>query len=303
MRTARRDSGEARIAGPVLAADGGQERAQLPLFVEQRHDEPTSVAGAVVVGERIGRVFAGRPVRYGLAVQPGVHEAGVGPQAVGQQRRRDQAAAAGLLASIQGRDDRGVQAGGAGMVAHAGSGTGGHRIGVGAHRVHQPGAGPIGGGVEAGFGGFGAGFTVGGERGVDQPRIERQQVGWRQVQAVAHRQREVGDEDVGGRGEAVEYGAALVVLQVQCQAALVARGQLPVVVDFRVWVGAAGAPGVAGAGWLDLDHVGAEVGQDRGCGGAGDPACAVDDFQAGEQVVWHFVPLSVGSFRYREGRA
>src|SRR5256885_6643191 len=45
------------------------------------------------------------------------------------------------------------------------------------HHVHQAGARPVGGRVEAGAVGLLAGLAVGGDRAVDQPRIDRQQVG------------------------------------------------------------------------------------------------------------------------------
>src|SRR5262245_35257825 len=45
VRPARIRHGEARIVGQILPADRGQESAQLPLFVEQRHDEPATVPG------------------------------------------------------------------------------------------------------------------------------------------------------------------------------------------------------------------------------------------------------------------
>src|SRR5207237_10493978 len=46
------------------------------------------------------------------------------------------------------------------------------------------------------------------------------------------------------------------------------------------------ARGIA-VGGLDLDHVGAEVGHDRGRDGPGDEACRVDDAYAGQQEVTH----------------
>ena len=79
----------------------------------------------------------------------------------------------------------------------------------------------------------------------------------------------------------MQDGLAIGVLQVQGQAAFVSGGELPVIVYGFAGNGGGGAPGIAGAGGFDLNHVGAEVGQDGRGGGAGDPACAVDDFQSG----------------------
>ena len=65
---------------------------------------------AVVVGQRIRRVLARRPMRHVLAEQARLHGAAIGPQAVLQQRRLHHAALPGLLPPVQRRDDRGVQA-------------------------------------------------------------------------------------------------------------------------------------------------------------------------------------------------
>src|SRR5262249_49181210 len=48
-----------------------------------------------------------------------------------------------------------------------------------------------------------------------------------------------------------------------------------------------GPPGIARAWGLDLDDVGAEVGQHRGGGRPGDPAGAVNDFQASKEALGH----------------
>ena len=55
---------EARIVGQILAADRGEERTQLPLLVEQRHDEPAAIAGLIVIRQRIRRVLARRAMRH-----------------------------------------------------------------------------------------------------------------------------------------------------------------------------------------------------------------------------------------------
>ena len=159
--------------------------------------------------------------------------------------------------------------------------------GVRPHHVHQAGARPIRGGIETGLGGFVAVLSIGGERCVDQPRIQRCQVGRCHAQPVAHRQRKVGDEHIGGGGQAMQHRLTLRKLQIERQTAFVARRQLPVVVDLLAGDRRRGPPWIAGAGGLDLDHVGAVVGHDRRRRRAGDPACAVDDFQAGEQAFGH----------------
>jgi hypothetical protein len=135
-------------------------------------------------------------------------------------------------------------------------------LGRGAHHVHQAGARPVGGGVEAGARRLLAGLAVGGDRAVDQPRVDRQQVGGGDLQALAHRQREIGDEDVGRADQALQHAQALAMLEVDREAALVARRQLPPVVGDLARHRRRGPPRIAGARRLDLDHLGAEVRED-----------------------------------------
>ena len=75
------------------------------------------------------------------------------------------------------------------------------------------------------------------------------------------------------------------VLQVEGDAALVAAGQLPPQRHAVAGVAPAHAPhGVAGAGPLDLDHVGAEVGEVAGARRAGEHGGEVDDPQVRRAV-------------------
>src|SRR5262249_45743389 len=145
----------------------------------------------------IGRLGTWRAMRYVLAKQPALDEAGVCPCAVLEQRRLSAAAFAGLLPPVERRDDRGIKGGGAGVVAHAGYGA--CRLGIrrGSYHVHQTRSSPIDGGVKAGSGSFLALLAVGRERGVDEPRVKRQQIRGSDLQALPHGEREVGDEDVG----------------------------------------------------------------------------------------------------------
>ena len=53
------------------APDRFQEAAQLPLLVEERHQEPTSVAATVVIGERVRCLVARRAKRHRFAEKAG----------------------------------------------------------------------------------------------------------------------------------------------------------------------------------------------------------------------------------------
>jgi len=235
----------------------------------------------------------------------------VRPQAVGQQRGGDEAALAGDLAAIQGGDDGGIERDAARLVAHPGDGARRRRAGIRAHLVHQPRARPVGGGVEAGAVGFLAGLAVGGEGGVDQPRIARAQVLVGNLQAAARRQRHVGDEHVGGVDEALQHRKSVGRFQIERDAALVARAQHPAVIVLVRALRRAGprvqrAIAVAFARWLDLDDVRAEVRQHGGGRRRGDEARAIDYLQPAEQPLAHELSLPVcviGWFAFARWRA
>src|ERR1700722_6633598 len=92
---------EPGVVSKLLATDRAQKRTQLPLLVEQRHDEPAPVARLVVVCQRIRGMVTMRTQRDVLSEQPRLHGARIGPQAALQQRRTHHAALPGLFSSIQ----------------------------------------------------------------------------------------------------------------------------------------------------------------------------------------------------------
>ena len=156
------------------------------------------------------------------------------------------------------------------------------RAGMRHHPIHQAGAGPIGGEVETGLACFGAGLAVAGEGGVDQPVVQRGKPFVVGSELLAHRQRLVGDENIGLLDEVVQDLLSGRRGEVECEATFVAVVQQPAVIVVRLRH--AGMPGhmpigIAGAWRLDLDDVGAEVGQHGARDCRGDEAAAVDDFQ------------------------
>ncbi len=98
------------------------------------------------------------------------------------------------------------------------------------HHVHQACARPVGRRVEARPGRLFAHLAIGGDRAVDEPRVDREQVAGGDLQTLAHRQGEVGDEDVGRAQQAIKHREALGNLEIDGQAPLVAGRQLPPVV-------------------------------------------------------------------------
>jgi hypothetical protein len=178
------------------------------------------------------------------------------------------------------------------MIAHAGDRAGGRRAGVRAHHVHQAGARPPGVAVEAGPVRLLARLAVTGEGRVDQPRIEGSDVVISDAEAPPHRRRIIGDEDVGVGDEAMEHRPRVRLGEVERDALLVAALEQPgVVVRSGRVAGNFGqrAIGIAAAGRLDLDHVGAEIGQHRRGRRRGNEARAVDDLEAGEDSLLHFL--------------
>ena len=116
------------------------------------------------------------------------------------------------------------------MVTQAGHGARRRGGVVGADEVHQPRTCPISGGVKTGFGRFSACFAIGRERGIDQPRIQGCKACVVDGQPRTRWQWQVGDEDVGLRYKAMQNRHAAQAFEVNGQAALVARVQLPGVV-------------------------------------------------------------------------
>jgi hypothetical protein len=88
------------------------------------------------------------------------------------------------------------------------------------------------------------------------------------------------DQDVRGPGEALEEGLAFGRRQVERDRALAAPVNLPPELTERL---RPGANGVAAPGVLDLEDIGAEVGQHGGQHAAGDEARAVHHAEVGER--------------------
>ncbi len=96
------------------------------------------------------------------------------------------------------------------------------------------------------------------ERAIDEPRVGLGEIGIAAAEPVHGAGRVVFDRHVGGRRQAVQQRAAFVGLEIDGEAALVA------VEGAEETGGEAGQPpGRIAADRLDLDHVGAEIGEDQ----------------------------------------
>ena len=110
----------------------------------------------------------------------------------------------------------------------------------------------------------------GGDRAVDEVGVDLREVAVAEAQAVHDARDGVLDDHVGAPGEPARRLAALVRLQVEDDALLSPVPHAP---------GGHGAEGVA-AGRLDLDDLGAVVGQDHGRHAGGEPRSEIDDGDA-----------------------
>ena len=197
----------------------------------------------------------------------------------------DEAALARPFAPVERGDDGAIEREAGRVVAHAGDGARGRRAGIGPDEVHQPAAGPVGGGVEAGLVGLRPGLAIGGQRGVDQPRVQRRQPLRRDAEPGPQARHGVGDEDIGGADQPVQHRLRVAA------ASGPARGRAccgcPAPRGSRCspcgWPGAVrqGAIGIA-ARRFQLDHAGAEIAEDRGRRWRRDIAGRVDHPEPGE---------------------
>src|SRR5688572_9926051 len=121
------------------------------------------------------------------------------------------------------------------------------------------------------------------DRAVDEPGIEAAQALGAGAEPLGRARAEVLDVDVGIRDELVEELAVGRLLEVAADAALVAVVGLEMLGIEAALIGAAGIAFRA----LDLDHVGAQVGEHHACAGAGDERALFDDPDSAEWRVEH----------------
>ena len=159
--------------------------------------------------------------------------------------------------------------------------------------MHEPGARPPRGRIEARLVGLGPRFAVAAERGVDQPFVERRQIVVGDPEAAAHRRRVIRDEHIGLRDQPPQHGLARRLAEVERQALLVAPVELEARVAREPRADRRGCPAairVAGTRRLDLDDFGAKVRHHRRRGRPGNEARAIDHLQAVEDALTHHSP-------------
>ncbi|MCY1413738.1 hypothetical protein D9M71_291750 [compost metagenome] len=131
-----------------------------------------------------------------------------------------------------------------------------------------------------------------------QARVQRMQHVPAQVEFFQHAGAEILDQDVGLGQQALEYFAALGVLEVEGERLLVAGLHEPPQRGALVQL-APLAQRVAAIGRFDLDHFGAEFGTDTRGERPGDQGTEFDNFKAGEGFAGrrHGVSVAVGQSR------
>ena len=281
--------GKARVVGQIGSAHRLEQQRRLLRLVEHGQNEPAAILGAVVVSHGVRRVV---PVRTQLHVRPQqrrLAEKSVHPHAVRHQAGRDVAALAGLLPPVEAGHDRAEQRRAGRMIAHARQGAHGSRARR-AHHVHHAGAGVERRRVEAGALRFRPLLTICGQAGVDQPVVQVRHILVHQFEFAAHGHREVGDQHICLGDQPAQDFLAAVARQIQAQASLravVAHPGEVAVLGIRHARPGVQRPEAVAAGGLDLDHVGAEIGQDGGGDGGGDETGNIQHHQPVHQSVCH----------------
>ena len=216
-----------------------------------------------------------------------------------EQRHVDMLAFAGALTLAQGgqRRDRGVEPG-----QHVGDGDA-HLLRAAARQVvalagdrHQP-AHRLDEEIVARAVGIGPGLAEAGDRAVDQPGIDRAQILVAEPVAGEPAALVVLQQDVGGRDQPADDLLSPGRGEVEGDRFLAPIGAVEIgrVGDLAAVLGDdEGRPPqagvVAGAGALDLDHLGAEIGHRLGGPGAGQDAAEIEDPEAGKRPRHVYMP-------------
>ncbi|MNZ90042.1 hypothetical protein D3C78_1089920 [compost metagenome] len=289
MLHARRIGCEARILRPVRLVNGGAKARELAV-VAYRQQHVAVLGDEVLVGRQAG-VHIARAARCPAAGHEARSLVGQHGHAHVQQCHVDVLALARAVAGIQRRQHgvAGVHAGEYIDHGHTGSqrAAAGFTVGM-AGDAHQAAHG-LDHEVVARALGIGAVLAEAGDGAVDQARIEGLEAVVVEAVLPQPADLEVLHHHVGFQGHAAQQGLAFGVGHVDGDGALVAVAGREVSGFARVLAGIVLAEGrapvagvVAGDGALDLDDVGAQVGQHLGAPGTGEHARQVQHLDAGQ---------------------
>ena len=263
-----RCGGKARVGAQFGHAQLGAEGAELAVVADRDDHRPVG-HGEGRIGHH-GRVAVAHPPRHDPADQIARGLVGHHRDLRIEQRNVDLLALAGAFGMAQrGKDrDGGVHA--RGEVGHRHPDLERRTIGLAGH-AHQP-AHPLGEEIVAAARCIGAVLPETGDRAIDDPRVDRPDRGIIQPVFGQPANLEILHQHIGPRGQPPDQFGPLRRCQIDRRAALVAVGAKIIGALARIVrsVGkleerrtpAAGI--VAAAGLLDLEHVGAEIGEDLG---------------------------------------
>ena len=278
--------GEARVGGEFGRLGEGAEALELPV-VADRQDEVAVGAGHDLVGHdvRVLVALALGDLARGQVVEPLVDQ----PGDLGvEQRQVDLLASAGLVAVMQGGQDRGHGVHAAHDVGDADPDLVGLALDR-AGQAHDP-AQALGQVVVAGARRVGTGLAEAGDRAVDQARAVVLEVGVGEAVLGQAADLEVLHQDVAAGDQAARQGLAFGLRDIKGQGAFVAvraevvGGLRGVLARLVLEEGRAPFAGVvAFARPLDLDDVAAQVAEQLGAGRAREDTGQVEDAEAGER--------------------
>ncbi len=262
---------EPLVGDEVLAPDRPARAGPVLEPLETGEREEAAVLRAVGADQGVGRPRATATARSGapghVQLQREGHRGAHGPHADAQERHVDGERLPGALAMEEGAEDPAGDGHPADGVAVTRPGLPGEVVHVGRRGPHgAAGPAPVAQEVVTAAVGLGAAFAATGPGHVDDVWVVGADVLELDVELLAHSRKLVGEEHVGRRGQPVDEVEALLGGDVDADALLPPVGVLEehVHIAHRGHDAARGeaAHGVAALGVLDLDDLGAPVGQD-----------------------------------------
>ena len=268
----------------IRATDARCQRRPFAGFGDDQ--EPVIIGSPIHIERCVRRIL---PIVQGeeLGVAEGaLYRDAAGPHALGDQRRRHVRALPRPLTAVEPHDDRGEEAHRRAVISTPRDGQ--RRRGAGVARQSQEAAPrPVRGDVESGQIGVRPLVAVARHVGVDQAGIPGCDVLVLEAEALSGRMRRIDDQHVRPPDQPLEDVPRARRLEIERESPLVAVVEMPgiVVGGARLRRNLVRDPPRIAARRLDLDHVGAEVGQDHRRARTRDEARQVDHLESREDVV------------------
>jgi hypothetical protein len=275
------DVGEARIVAQGGVVERLHQIGPVAVGLQAEQPEPLAVGGAVAVHQRVGDVVAVVGRLDAAEAQARVDVPADDVDAGAQQRGRDELADAGALPRDQRRAHRADRGDGGRVIAHAAALLR-RLLALRRQRHADAGARPEGADVVGRPVAIGSARAVAGEVAVDEAAVDRVDAGEIETDTRQRAHAQVRDQHVGALDQACRDGAAFGVLEIDGDAALAAIVELERRIDRHVDAGRVqeqSAHRIAGRR-LELDHLGAPVGEDAGGRRSGHPEAQLENSNA-----------------------